>query len=78
MDVYTHGIGSSCKGDYYRHEVNHLAQCGFTLCGIEIKGLDWWKSSGIYEHNFVIQNIEYSHYNESRICKKCAKKLSAL
>ena len=75
MNVYTHGVGSSCHGDQYHHEVFHLVVGGITLCGVNIKGRDWWIEKSITPRQFTIERRSSHIYSgDTIICQRCARK----
>lgn len=69
QDVYSHGVGSACRGEEYHHEVYHLVSNGVTLCGVRVKGRHWWK---VFPLNFIHEERRYIHEGDAIICKKCA------
>jgi len=75
MEVYAHGVGSSCHGDQYHHEVYHLVVGGVTLCGVQVKGRDWWKEHGVYPHSFRREEgSRRPRFGDCMICQRCAKR----
>lgn len=73
MNVYSHGVGSSCGGNQYHHEVYHLVIDGVTLCGVQVKGRDWWVERGVYPHNFTVSESQRPRSGDAIICQKCAR-----
>lgn len=73
MDVYIHGVGSSCKGNEYNHEVYHLVQNGITLCGVYINSQDWWRTYNLTINQFHVSDTSKRYRGDSIICQRCAK-----
>lgn len=45
LEVYSHGVGSSCKGNEFHHEILHYVTRGRTLCGVDVTGRSWFRTS---------------------------------
>ena len=71
MEIWTHGVGMSCGGNEYHHEIYHLVAGGMTLCGVEVKGKDWFLKFG-----FILKvESPPRKYEKFGIydCQRCAK-----
>ena len=74
MHTFTHGVGSSCGGEEYHHEVIHASRNKHTtLCGVSIKGRHWWESYDIAPHGWDTEAKFHIGSGESITCARCAK-----
>ena len=72
-DMLVHGVGSSCGGNQYHHVVHHLVRNEQTLCGVAVRGTDWWNGGAFSYRAFEnTEPVSIGFDTETR-CTKCAK-----
>ena len=78
-EVYSNGVGTSCKGDCAHHEVLHLVSGYQTICGVAVSGRKWVRESSSNVRQFELPIEKHYHgyrpsWNSVVICSRCAKK----
>lgn len=74
MNVFSHGVGTSCNGNEYHHTVYHLVDGSTTLCGVTIKKVNWWRDWLMTPKDFTVDHHGHIHSGDVVICQKCARK----
>ena len=74
VEIWAHGVGSSCKGNEYHHEIWHAVRNGIALCGAEVRGRDWFLRNG---HTLKVETApnKYQRFG-AYDCQRCAKILN--
>ena len=78
LEIWTHGVGSSCNGNEFHHSIRHIVDIRIarTLCGVDVptKKPTWWREQ--WQGRLVFdgyRDTSKKRWDNLYDCQRCAK-----